>query len=98
MFRTQELHSALKTHFKLDKRRLDCLVQILIAIITVRTVNLVELAQAMVTGGKWASRYKRLQRFLKEFQGFSFECLSRFIAHYFLPSEKPWQLAMDRTN
>jgi hypothetical protein len=70
----------------------------LVALITVRTVNLVELAQAMITGGVFEARYKRIRRFLKEFNAFSFETLSKFIAQFFLPSGEKWQLSMDRTN
>ncbi|PPE06855.1 hypothetical protein HCUR_00123 [Holospora curviuscula] len=62
----------------------------------VRTVNLVELAQAM---NHWRCfRYKRIRRFLKEFNAFSFETLSKFIAQFFLPSGAKWQISMDRTN
>lgn len=98
MFSVNELKSILKPYFKIDNRRLDCLTQILVALITVRTVNLVELAQAMITGGVFEARYKRIRRFLKEFNAFRFETLSKFIAQYFLPLDSKWQLSMDRTN
>ncbi|MFO1257921.1 MAG: IS4 family transposase [Gammaproteobacteria bacterium] len=98
MFSISELKAILKPYFKIDNRRLDCLTQILVALITVRTVNLVELAQAMITGGAFEARYKRIRRFLKEFNAFSFETLSKFIAQYFLPNNSKWQLSMDRTN
>lgn len=98
MFSLSELKAILKPYFKIDNRRLDCLTQILVALITVRTVNLVELAQAMITGGAFEARYKRIRRFLKEFNAFSFETLSKFIAQYFLPTDTKWQLSMDRTN
>lgn len=98
MFPLNELKGILKPYFKIDNRRLDCLVQILISLITVRTVNLVEIAQAMITGGTFEARYKRLRRFFKEFKAFDFEVLSKFIAQYFLPTGSKWQLSMDRTN
>lgn len=98
MFSISELKTILKPYFKIDNRRLDCLTQILVALITVRTVNLVELAQAMITGGVFEARYKRIRRFLKEFNSFCFETLSKFIAQFFLPINTKWQLSMDRTN
>lgn len=98
MFSLSELKVILKPYFKIDNRRLDCLVQILISLITVRTVNLVEIAQAMITGGTFDARYKRLRRFFKEFKAFDFEVLSKFIAQYFLPNGSKWQMSMDRTN
>ena len=98
MFSISELKAILKPYFKIDNRRLDCLTQILIALITVRTVNLVEIAQAMITGGAFEARYKRIRRFLKEFKAFNFETLSKFIAQFFLPRDSKWQLSMDRTN
>jgi hypothetical protein len=58
----------------------------------------VEIAQAMITGATFEARYKRLGRFFKEFKAFNFETVSKFISHYFLPSDKKWQLSMDRTN
>ncbi|PPE04038.1 hypothetical protein [Holospora curviuscula] len=78
MVSVNELKRILKPYFKIDNRRLDCLTQMLGALITVRTVNLVELAQAM---NHWRCfRYKRIRRFLKEFNAFGFETLSKFIA------------------
>jgi hypothetical protein len=98
MLNINALMTILKPYFKADKRRLDCIAQILVALFTVRTVNLVELAQALVSGGEFEARYKRIRRFLKEFTAFNFDNLSRLLAHLFLPQEGKWQLAMDRTN
>lgn len=98
MFSINELKDILKPYFKIDNRRLNCLVQILIALITARTVNLVEIAQCMISGSFFEARYKRVRRFFKEFKGFDFRILAKFIAKYFLPSETKWQLSMDRTN
>ena len=52
----------------------------------------------MVTGGGFESRYKRLQRFFKEFEGFRFECLSKFLTHIISIKDSKWQLTLDRTN
>jgi hypothetical protein len=69
MLSFQELHCILKAHFQIDKRHLDCLVQVLLTIITVRTMNLVELAQAMITGAiglPAIDEYKYFSRNLKD--------------------------------
>jgi hypothetical protein len=50
----------LKPYFKMHKSRLNCFSQILIALFTVRTVNLVELAQAVVCGNSEGARYMRI--------------------------------------
>lgn len=98
MFSFNQLKGILKPYFKIDNRRLDCLTQILISLITVRTVNLVEIAQAMITGASFEARYKRVRRFFKDFNAFSFEILTKFIAKFFLPVDAKWQLSLDRTN
>jgi len=98
MISVNELKDILKPYFKIDKRRLDCMVQVLFALVTVRTVNLVEIAQAMVQGATFEARYKRLRRFFKEFNGFGSEVLARFIAMLTLPAKAKWQLSLDRTN
>jgi len=98
MFSVSELQGILKLYFKIDNRRLDCLTQIVIALITVRTVNLVEIAQAMIRDSTFEARYKRLRRFFKECKAFEFDVLSKFIAHFFLSADEKWQLSLDRTN
>lgn len=75
IFSLNELKGILEPYFKIDDRRLDCLVQILISLTTVHTVNLIEIAQAMITGGTFEARYKRLGRFFKEFKAFDFDWL-----------------------
>ncbi len=79
-----ELMMILQPYFNVHKSRLNCLSQILVALFTVRTVNLVQLAQAMTTGGSDEARYKRLRRFFAEFSGFTFENLSKFLLAIFL--------------
>ncbi len=98
MLNLNELKTILKPYFKTDKRRIDCITQLLVALFTVRTVNLVDLAQAFISGGEFEARYKRIRRFLKEFTAFKFDNLSRLLADLFLPKDIKWQLAMDRTN
>ena len=59
---------------------------------------LVQLAQAMVTGGMFETRYKRLPRFFKGFEGFNFGSLSKFLANLIPIKNSEWQLILDRTN
>ncbi|MFO1257640.1 MAG: hypothetical protein U1E78_04400 [Gammaproteobacteria bacterium] len=83
MFSFNELKCILKPYFKIDNRRLDCLAQILVALITVRTVNLVEIAQAMLTGGLFEARYKRLRRFLRSSTAFHFQYSQSSLHNFF---------------
>jgi hypothetical protein len=92
-----ELMNILKPYFKIHKSRLNCFSQILIALFTVRTVNLIELAQAVVCGSSEEAHYRRLQRFFSGFTGFTFENISKFLLSLF-QLQGPCRLSMDRTN
>ncbi|VAW23360.1 hypothetical protein MNBD_ALPHA11-496 [hydrothermal vent metagenome] len=63
MQQINELESTLKQGMGWHKSRIKCLVQILLGLITVRTVNLKELAVAMQGTASIDSNYRRLQRF-----------------------------------
>ena len=65
-----ELQTTLSDFFDWHKARLNCLVQILQALFTVRTVNLTQIAAAFKTSAKEESSYRRVCRF---FTGFSFD-------------------------
>ena len=58
-----ELSKILKEYFNLHKSRADCLAQLIIAMIIVKTVNFTHLATAFVTESFPQSCYKRIQRF-----------------------------------
>ena len=62
------LLQSLKGLFKWNKARLFCLAGILLALITVRTVNLREIAVAFSGEALLDSRYKRLCRFFAYFK------------------------------
>jgi hypothetical protein len=66
------------------------------SLINIRTVNLVRLSHAFPGNAEQASKYKRLQRFLKYFKGFTIRNLARFVCT--LLPEEAWQLSIDRTN
>jgi hypothetical protein len=68
----------------------------LIALFRVRTVNLSELSLAFASSAKPSSSYKRLQRFLREFE-FNYHHWALFILRL-MAIPQPWVLSLDRTN
>jgi hypothetical protein len=61
------LSEILNDHFDWNKARMSCFVEMLMALIQMRTVNLVKLACAFNSTAKIDSRYKRIQRFFRVF-------------------------------
>ena len=91
-----ELQKSLSYFFDWNKARLDCLVQILQALFTVRTVNLTQIAAAFQTGAKEESSYRRICRF---FTGFSFDMSTIvLLVLQLFPLEDKYILTLDRTN
>ena len=91
------LLQSLKGLFKWNKARLFCLAGILLALITVRTVNLREIAVAFSGEALLDSRYKRLCRFFAYFK-IDFTLIARWIfSLYFSEGDKIY-LTIDRTN
>jgi hypothetical protein len=86
------LHNQLDWH----GARLNFLSMFLVALFRVRTVNLSELALAFPSSAHSDSSYKRLQRFLRDFE-FSYgdwaQAMLRLVG---VP--EPWTLTLDRTN
>ena len=90
-----ELRSSLNVHFKWNKARMTCFVQMLLALFTTRTVNLNRLACVIQNGAlEQTSRYRRLQRF---FSGFSmdFELIAGFIFRLFFVADGWIRFFMD---
>jgi hypothetical protein len=58
-----KLKEILAVNLSWDKRRIDCFVKMLIAIIAVQTVNLTRLANYMGEKANIASRYRRLAQY-----------------------------------
>ena len=78
-----------------NRARLKFLARFLLALLTVRTVNLAEIAVAVASPAKLESRYKQLQRFFASFD-LCRESLSRLLAALCgVPA--PWVLSLDRT-
>lgn len=61
------IRATLKPHLKWHRARLSFLALFLISLFRVKTVNLAELSTGFVGKAKIESNYKRLQRFLREF-------------------------------
>lgn len=92
-----ELESNLKQEFGWHKYRIQCLVQIILGLIAVRSVNLKEVACAIASDALTDSNYRRLQRFFAKVE-FPRHVLAQLISGLlFLPTEGMY-LSMDRTN
>ena len=65
-----ELNDILFEFLDWNKARIKCLVQILQALFRVRTVNLMQIAEAFQTNASEDSSYRRIQRFFEKFSTF----------------------------
>lgn len=92
-----ELERSLAVHLDWNKSRMGCLARIVIAMIAVRTVNLMDIACAFGDGStKVRSNYRRLQRFFSCFE-FRYAQLASFLFGLFAQQDTVY-LSMDRTN
>ena len=62
-----ELTTTLNNFFNWHKSRMNCFVQILLGLFSVKTVNLTEIACSFASNAKKESSYRRLQRFFNSF-------------------------------
>jgi len=91
------LCAALQVHFgDWHLSRIKCLSQMVLAIMMVKTINLVQISTAFRGKTQQASNYKRINRFMCKF-AFSFESIANFVVSTF-PFDKIWYIAIDRTN
>jgi hypothetical protein len=79
-----------------NKARLKCLAAVLVALLTIQSVNLKKLANLLPTNALPDSAYKRLQRLLRFFEPDQ-NSLARTLAAI-CKVAPPWNLSMDRTN
>ncbi|MBK8536174.1 MAG: hypothetical protein IPL59_14205 [Candidatus Competibacteraceae bacterium] len=63
MNQINELSALINQTFNWNKARIDCLVGMLIALLSTRSINLAELAIAFPSPAKPDSRYRRIQPF-----------------------------------
>ncbi len=76
---------------------MDCFARILLALISVRTVNLREIAVAFNSNVKIDSRYQRLKRFFSGFK-IDHDALAKWTFNSFFQDKKKVYLSVDRTN
>jgi len=77
-----ELESTLKQSLNWNKPKTACLVQILLAVISLRTVNLKKLACGVTGEATLESQYRRLQRFFSKVT-FPVHALAKLLAGIF---------------
>jgi hypothetical protein len=92
----RSLERTLLDNLPWNKARIKFVARFLLALYAVRTVNLSILATALSGHAKEESNYKRLQRFLREFE-MPYAELALFIVKL-LGVPGPYTLALDRTN
>jgi hypothetical protein len=90
------IKQTLQPHLGWHGARVTFLALFLIALFRVKSVNLAELATGFIGSAKLASRYKRLQRFMGEFE-LDYHRIARLVAHL-MAIPQPWVLSIDRTN
>ena len=92
----RSLEQTLSDNLPWHKARIKFVTRFLLALYAVRTVNLSILATAFSGPAKEDSNYKRLQRFMREFE-LPYAQLAGFVVKL-LSVGGPWTLALDRTN
>lgn len=95
---TNKLKEILTINLSWDKRRIDCFVKMLVALMAVQTVNLTRLANYLDDKKhQISSRYRRLQRFFSYCE-IDYNGIATFIMKLFGFDKQPFYLTMDRTN
>ncbi|MGK7899135.1 MAG: IS4 family transposase [Xenococcus sp. (in: cyanobacteria)] len=89
------IRKTLKPHLKWHGARLSFLALFLVALFRVKTVNLSELSTGFMGKAKAESNYKRLQRFLREFE-IDYYTLAKLVMEM-MSIPEPWFLSVDRT-
>jgi len=97
MNQINELSAMINQTFHWNKARIDCLVGMLIALLSTRHMNLTELAIAFPSPVKPDSRYRRIQRFITHYSP-NFDKVSLFIMKLFGFLTQDYYLILDRTN
>lgn len=94
---TSELSKSLKQHLSWNKCRIECFAKMIVALLTVKTVNLTEWAQVFFTEASADSAYMRIKRFFRHFD-LDGNTIAKFIFFLFNFSNGRWYLTLDRTN
>lgn len=86
----------LQQHLRWNVARVAFVSIFLVALIRVRTVNLAEIATGFSSEAKIESRYKRLQRFFREFE-VDYESIALMVVKV-MKIPEPWVISIDRTD
>ena len=97
MKKINELKNILKEILGWNNARLTCFSQMLLALFSVRTVNLREIAVAFSSSALIDSRYKRLKRFFAQFK-IDLDVIAVWIFKLFFSESEKVYLTVDRTN
>lgn len=89
------LRQSLQPHLGWHRARLTFVSMFLIALFRVKTVNLAQLATAFAGQAQTNSYYKRLQRFLREFE-LNYHVIAKLVVAL-MDIPEPWVLSIDRT-
>ena len=92
-----ELHNSLLQILGWNKARLDCFTQMVLAVISVKTVNLVEWSMVFMGKAKQESSYVRIRRFFKSFV-IDFDVIADMLFSWFGLHGESIYLTLDRTN
>jgi hypothetical protein len=92
----QEIEHKLAESIDWNRARIKFLARFLVAILAVKTVCLTQIASVFPGEAKPESHYKRIQRFLANFE--IDLCLLARVVIALVGQEPPWILALDRTN
>lgn len=97
MDKVSELKDMLGVFFKGNKAKVTCFTQMLLALFSVRTVNLREIAVAFNSDALIDSRYKRIKRFFARCV-MDTDSIARWVFHLFFSLQGKVYLTLDRTN
>lgn len=92
-----QLKDILSVHLPWHGARLNFLSMFLVALFKVKTVNLAEIATALNPNAKIGSNYRRLQRFLADFE-LDYDLIAKLVVALMPPTDEGYVLSLDRTN
>lgn len=97
MDRISELKRILSGFCFWNKTRLDYFARMLVSLLSVRTVNLSEIAVRFESAAQIDSRYQRVKQFLAEFT-FDRTQLAKWLFQLFFTQQQGYYVILDRTN
>ena len=97
MRQINELKKVLKNHFNWNGARLFFIATFLSALYLVRTVNFAKISNVMYGQALNSSKYKRIQRFFKDFD-IDYILIALFVGSLVPNKDEKWMLTFDRTN